>query len=324
MQIHTVFGTCAAAAALTIPCAALQVKDYDERPEYHNRFEVDAEGQYQPTTSREFMLDGLDLSGIGWVGDMRANPSRVGRAITLISRRHIIYAAHYPVNNNGYVQFMNKDGETFGYRAVSRQTLRRANGSLSDLAIATLDQDVDPSIMSYAIAPNSGVEFHDYDLLVYGKDGRVGTNELAGYWSNRMDIAPWRYGSFPAAPSGTALSESGDSGSPTCIRFGDHLVIVGVRWLQTVDTWVPAYLAQIVEVTGSVGGGVMVFEDPVETWPCRPDFNDDGRLSFEDIFGFLNAFESEHPHADFAQPTGTYDVNDVIGFLDAFEMGCSG
>lgn len=322
MPPYSFVGAGAALAALCIPCAAVQIKDYDQRPEYHDRFERDAEGQYWPTQSREFMLDGIDLSGVGWVGDARANPSRVGRAVTLVSRRHILFATHWPVRADAYIQFMNADGELFSYRVTSTRTMRRASGGDSDLSIATLDADVDPSIKSYAIAPNDGMNFHEHDLIVYGKNGKVGTQELASYWSPMMDIAPWRWGSLHAAPSGTAVSENGDSGSPTFIRLGNHLVVVGVRWLQTVDTWVPAYLNQLLEATGETGGGLEVYGETVEVWPCRPDFNDDGRLSFEDIFGFLDAYQTNDSHADFAEPHGVFNVTDVVGFLDAFEIGC--
>jgi hypothetical protein len=55
--------------------------------------------------------------------------------------------------------------------------------------------------------------------------------------------------------------------------------------------------------------------------PCPADFNGDGVANFNDIAGFLGAFNSQLPTADF-NGDGNINFNDIAGFLGAFNAGC--
>lgn len=55
--------------------------------------------------------------------------------------------------------------------------------------------------------------------------------------------------------------------------------------------------------------------------PCPADFNGDGVANFNDVVGFLGAFNSQLPTADF-NGDGIINFNDVVGFLGAFNAGC--
>ncbi len=55
---------------------------------------------------------------------------------------------------------------------------------------------------------------------------------------------------------------------------------------------------------------------------CRADFNNNGEVSVEDLFAFLNAYFALDPSADF-DLNGEVTVNDLFVFLDLYFIGCS-
>jgi hypothetical protein len=63
------------------------------------------------------------------------------------------------------------------------------------------------------------------------------------------------------------------------------------------------------------------FESQID--PCGPaDLNADGLLDLADITGFVQAFQSGQPAADFAAPAGIFDLADITAFIAAFLAGC--
>ncbi|MAY75566.1 MAG: hypothetical protein CMJ31_12800 [Phycisphaerae bacterium] len=265
------------------------------------------------------MLGSDDLSGIGWAGDVSRNRNKVGRAVTLVSRRHVLFPAHWAITPGDRVQFMNADGAVFSYQVTDTAGTYRDTGNPSDLSIATLDERVDQSIREFPIGRREGIDYVDLELIVYGKYGRVGTNRLPTYWYDAFDVGTWRYSTTTAGPVGTAMSESGDSGSPTFVRINGELVVVGIRWLQTVDTWAPAFLEQLQDVAASDGESIRVGGSQPR---CVADLTNDGMLRIDDVVAFLSSFGAQDDVADFAATFGVWSLEDVLAFLAAFEDGC--
>ncbi len=55
---------------------------------------------------------------------------------------------------------------------------------------------------------------------------------------------------------------------------------------------------------------------------CRPDFNNSGSLTVQDIFDFLTAYFSGDPRADF-NGAGGITVQDIFDYLSAYFGGCA-
>jgi hypothetical protein len=54
---------------------------------------------------------------------------------------------------------------------------------------------------------------------------------------------------------------------------------------------------------------------------CRPDFNGDGELTFDDIQLFVSAYNSQQPSADFNND-GEWTFDDIQAFVGAYNSGC--
>jgi len=302
---------------------AVDVHRFADNPERYSRFTKTDDGRLIPTTSDEFMMAGVDLSGIGWRGNINANANRAGRAVTLITPRHIVFAAHWPAGPGSLVQFMAPDGDIVSRHVESMKVLQTPDGWPSDLAIGTLDERLGDEITPIPVGHPTDMNYIDQELCIYGKLGRFGTNSLPSYWDDDWTIGFWDETRFTqdTAP-GTAISETGDSGSPTLVRVGDQLLLVGVRWVETGDTWVPAYAEALADLAAADGETVQIGlpQDPPPT--CPADMNGDRLLNGEDVSQFISAFSAGADAADIASPSGVPDGADVSAFITGFQSGC--
>lgn len=55
---------------------------------------------------------------------------------------------------------------------------------------------------------------------------------------------------------------------------------------------------------------------------CPADLNNDGELNFFDVSAFIDAYNTQDPVADFAEPFGEFNFFDVSAFIAAFNAGC--
>ncbi|MCA9275041.1 MAG: hypothetical protein KDA29_03350 [Phycisphaerales bacterium] len=55
---------------------------------------------------------------------------------------------------------------------------------------------------------------------------------------------------------------------------------------------------------------------------CPADLNNDGELNFFDVSAFIDAYNTQDPAADFAEPFGEFNFFDVSAFIAAFNAGC--
>ncbi len=56
--------------------------------------------------------------------------------------------------------------------------------------------------------------------------------------------------------------------------------------------------------------------------PCEADVTGEGILNLQDVFAYLDLFNTMDPAADLAAPVGVFNLQDVFAYLDLFNAGC--
>lgn len=217
---------------------ALQIEGYEAaiNERFASGFEA---GAPVANNSASFALAGYDLSGVGW------QTTNNDFAVTLISDRHALTAAHVAPSVGASVSFLGTDGVVRGY-TVASVTVLTFDGVASDVAFVKLSAAVDSARIKayFGLGFSSSAAYAGLPVTLYGANGRVGTNHVQDVGA--FDLLPFSTG--PGVPSGNGVNDSviaytdfdatigeaqaqgGDSGSPTFARMtnGD-LAFVGVH-----------------------------------------------------------------------------------------------
>lgn len=314
-----------AAAVLTVSASGITITNFDSNPQRYLRWVETSPTTLVPTTSEAFWQGHHDFSAVGWVGSLTHGTWRARDAVTAISPRHIIFAQHDPVRVNTGVQFMSPTGEIINRRAVASQQIVTPSGVAVDIGVATLDQPLPDWVEPVKVGVLGGADYINQELVVYGQVGRLGSNRLSQFWTPSLTFAPWRFLSNGGAPAGTAISRLHDSGSPTFIEQNGELVLVGIRWTPTADTWVPAAAESIAALLERDGERMRRNTDPLtpaRVEPCVADLTGDGRLDGNDITTFISAFIAGQAAADLADTYNSWDGNDITTYVTSFLGGC--
>lgn len=230
----------------------------------HDRF---LSGGYagSPVDNTAFFLDGYDFSGIGRAAG--------NQPLTMISPIHFVAARHFVPS--GSVTFVNQSGVIKNYTVASTTAVVDPSfaATTTDLVVGTLTAAI-PASDEIAFYPtfsySSLSEFDNAELLVYGRQNRVGRNELdgderllSGSASNFNNVtvsgrigltATYDYSPATGFSPDESKLEAGDSGSPTFIRYGSQLGLAGIHWAigafddgvqANFDTFIPYYQPQI-------------------------------------------------------------------------------
>lgn len=175
--------------------------------------------------------------------------SRQGRhrAGTLISPRHIIYAAHYPLYNNDKVRFVDKNNNIVERTIIAHQKhplyLGSAGGYQHDLHVALLDSDVPSEIKFAKVLPDNWFDYLGDIYRIPALCLDFEEKALVNDFYNGIN-AQWLRHTVPTNPQRNRYYESkitGDSGNPAFIILNSELIITNV-W-----TW------------GGAGGGTSIF-----------------------------------------------------------------
>jgi len=272
----------AVALGTTVLSAASEASIIDGyTPARHDRFSSGGYGG-SPVENPTFFLAGYDFSGIG--RDDSGN-----QPLTMISPIHFVASRHF--TPSGAVTFVNQDGLLKNYTVAS--TTAVISPTSTDLVIGTLTSAI-PASDNIAFYPTFSYsllsEFDNAELLVYGKQDRVGRNELdgkehslSGSASNFPNISVdgfiGRTAAYDFAPA-TGFSpdesrlEGGDSGSPTFIRVGSQLGLAGIHWAigefddevhANFDTFIPYYQPQINALLAGSGYSIQTIAIPEPT-----------------------------------------------------------
>lgn len=213
---------------------ALQIHNYDAA--VNERFASGFEsGAPVANTSSSFTLAGYNLSGVGW---QAANNDF---AVTLVSPRVFLTAAHVAPGTSSTVSFLGADGVKRNYTVSSVSTLTY-NGQNTDLALGVLTEAVDTAQIGFYAGiylGNSSAHYQNLPVTLYGANGRVGTNTVDAVGA--ADLLP--FGHTDTQPNdsvisvmdfdpvtGEAQGQGGDSGSPTFVRVGgNQLALFGIH-----------------------------------------------------------------------------------------------
>ena len=213
------------------------------------------------------------------------------RAGTLISKRHVIFAKHFPVGKGTRILFVDQEGEVCPCRVTALKPLEKC-----DIMIGLLDYEVTPSIHPAKILPDDYakyigdgkglpiVTFNQREQAYLSQLGGISTNATAGYVSNSAATNDaWK------AFGGKIIG--GDSGNPAFLLIGNEPILLyclfsgGLghgpsvfhhrREIQAVmDELCPGYKLEVFDFGKAAGDPIPLFSEPkvIARWTgVKPD-----------------------------------------------------
>lgn len=168
--------------------------------------------------NEKFWLRGIDFSCVSPWNDSCGTQ----RAGTLISRRHIIFAKHYPLWKGVRILFVDGEGDVC---ACSIKDTKAIEGN--DIMIGLLDYEVTPGIRPAKILP------HDYEKYI--GDGRG--LPIVTFNQREQVVLSQLNGISTKSVCNTAASDEkwkpfggkmvvGDSGNPAFLLVGDDVILL--------------------------------------------------------------------------------------------------
>ena len=157
------------------------------------------------------------------------------RAGTLITSRHVVYAAHFgiPIIEGGTpLLFVQRDGQP-----VTRKVVAQAADAASDIAIGLLDSDVPETI---AVAPVLPADFerhfagrHKFLVVTLDAEEKASVQQCllwnGQFATNTLDqnyVEP----EYKRLAAWSEATVTGDSGNPVFVLIDGELVLLGCWW----------------------------------------------------------------------------------------------
>ena len=144
------------------------------------------------------------------------------RAGTLISRRHIIFAKHFPLWKGCRILFVDLAGEVCPCRVEATKAMEKC-----DIAIGSLDYEVTPSIHPAKILPENYADFlgdgKGLPIVTFNQGEKAFLSECRGITTNAVSNfastnAAWK------ALGGRIVT--GDSGNPAFLLVGSQPILI--------------------------------------------------------------------------------------------------
>jgi len=212
-------------------------------------------------TSSDFLLNGFNLSGIGW------DPTDTRKGFVMISPIHFLAATHFAPNSSDSITFQNQSGNLVNIGVAGVQAMENNNNTASDLTLGTLDRAlVAADQVNFFSVADLATEalYTGRALFVYGKTPKVGQATIGAFQDFAADPVTGSSGLNPsrtyqftystaAGGNNDATFEVGDSGSPSFTIIGGQLALTGTHSALVsigttkinYDTFVPEYLDEL-------------------------------------------------------------------------------
>ena len=168
--------------------------------------------------NEKFWLKGVDFSCASPWSD-EAGTLRAG---TLISRRHIVFAKHFPLWKGCRVLFVDGEGEVCPCRVEATRALEKC-----DIAIASLDYEVTPNIRPAKILPDD-FSRHIGDgkglpIVTFNQREQAFLSECRGITTNSIANAASTNANWKALGGKLVV---GDSGNPAFLLIGNEPILL--------------------------------------------------------------------------------------------------
>ncbi|MEX0598955.1 MAG: hypothetical protein WD512_20895, partial [Candidatus Paceibacterota bacterium] len=203
----------------------------------------------------------LDLTSISpWNSTEGTN-----RAGVLISPRHILFAAHYQINNGSTVRFIDSDNNIVTRTMINKLTHPNYAPYYPDITIGILDSDVPSSISFVKILPQNWSDYLPSLSSTYRLSCLVLDQEEKALISDLYSLDTYARFLTPVDPTRLGFFESiilGDSGNPAFLIIDDELVIITV-WTfggAGAGTSILYHKDAINTMMASLGGGYSLTE----------------------------------------------------------------
>lgn len=210
----------------------------EDLPTEQDRFASGFSSNPVPNTASTFLLDGYDLSGIGW------DTSTTQKGFVMISPIHFLAASHYAPDASDTITFNNADDQLVTIGVGSTEVMKNTdNGSDSDLTLGTLDREISASdkINFFAVADlTTEGSYLGREIFAYGRTPKVGRGTIGSFQDfgadpitggsglNESRTYQFTYNEL-IGDANDAFFEVGDSGSPSFTIIGGQLAITGIH-----------------------------------------------------------------------------------------------
>ena len=168
--------------------------------------------------NEKFWLKGVDFSCASPWSD-EAGTVRAG---TLISKRHIIFAKHFPLWKGVRILFVDQAGEVCPCRVEATKTLEKC-----DIAIGSLDYEVTPSIHPAKVLPDD-FSRHIGDgrglpIVTFNQREQAYISECRGIATNSISNTASTNAAWKALGGKIVV---GDSGNPAFLLIGNEPILL--------------------------------------------------------------------------------------------------
>lgn len=209
-------------------------------------------------------VSGVDLTCISpWNSTDNAN-----RAGTLISPRHILFAAHYQINNGSTIRFIDNNNNIITRTMVNKLTHPNYSPYQPDITVGVLDSDVPNTIKFAKILPQNWSNYLPNLSYNYVVPCLVLDQEEKALISDLLNLSSASNFTTPTNAKRYEFFENiitGDSGNPAFLIINGELVLITV-WTYGgagAGTNIVYYKDDINTMMTTLGGGYTLTEIPL-------------------------------------------------------------
>lgn len=257
-----------------LPAGALELRSYV--PATHDRFENFPES---PSFNPTFLHDSEKLTGVGWGSESTF------KQFALISRCHVVFAAHHAPAIGSQISFLNASGAIIE-RSVSKiHKVRNPTLSTSDVSLITLSSPISGSEgvepLTYLNLP-SEEDYTGLPLIVLGSEVKAGQGTLVDFRTINVNWIVSRTYRFDYLNSEgdahDARLASGDSGSPSLTTVDGVPTLLGVHLATSTsdgvqsnyDAFIPHYVDDIDSLMEADGFRMRPLNSETTEIECSP------------------------------------------------------